>query len=114
MKEISKEQFLSFMKNASYALVDDVEIDYDYAKVYKVRMDYGVNSYDYPDGQPAFIDVSDYKYGDHIYLGELLDDEDVQYWYEVDRGRPVFTIESANPRREPVEIKIMFLVPLKK
>lgn len=109
MTEISKEDFLDVMSKAAYAYVN---VNGGERELFgKVYMDYGKDSYDYPDGQPAFIDVNDYKHGDHVYLGEYLEDDDMQYYYEIEYGRPLFTIESGNPSAEPLEI--MFLKPVK-
>jgi hypothetical protein len=103
--EITKEQFLDNMRKADYARVN---YNGGEREIFgKIRMDFGVNSYDYPDGQPAFVDVSHYKYGFNICLGEYLDDEDMQYFYSVEDGKPLFTIDSGNPSVKPIEI--MFL-----
>jgi hypothetical protein len=102
--EISRDEFLDIMSEAEYAVVDVWNGPKMFGKVY---MDYGKGSYAYPDGQPAFIDVTDYKRGNHVYLGEYLDDEDMQYFYEMDDGHPVFTIDSGNPAVLPIEITFL-------
>lgn len=112
---IDKDEFLDVMSEAAYAIVSINEGEREiFAKV-----DYDMY---YALSQPTFIDVSDYKNGNHVYLGKYLDDENTQYYYHEPRAghatlnnerefsNPLFTIESSNPSMEHLEI--MFLQPI--
>lgn len=112
---IDKEDFLDTMGIAAYAIVSinegkrEIFAKVEYDKYYAL-------------GQPTFIDVSDDKNGNHVYLGKYLDDENTQYYYhepqaghatlnnEREYSNPWFTIESSNPSLESIEI--MFLQPI--
>lgn len=107
---INKEKFVKMLDTAKFAMIDTN--DGEGYQIYNVVTNH--RSYDYPDGEYAFVLVNDPR--EVISLSEYIDHPDVDVLFE-DNPRenlPTYIITCADPGWTEEDIEIVFVNPIRR